>query len=145
MSMAIGDKCIGCTACVKACPVGAISGEKKSRHDIDPARCIECGACGRLCPTGAVSDSQGVPVVRLLPRAAWAKPVFDLRHCISCAACADHCPVTCLALSTGQPGGLACWPSQSAPEKCVSCGLCAFYCPMDCIAIRQSAGERNHP
>ncbi|HOI16084.1 MAG TPA: NADH-quinone oxidoreductase subunit NuoF, partial [Geobacteraceae bacterium] len=43
------DKCVGCGVCIKACPVQAISGEKKAAHVIDPTKCIKCGACVPKC------------------------------------------------------------------------------------------------
>jgi NADH:ubiquinone oxidoreductase subunit F (NADH-binding) len=46
----ITEKCIGCGACARACPVGCISGDKKERHVIDQDRCIKCGACMEACP-----------------------------------------------------------------------------------------------
>ncbi|MDC7246936.1 MAG: NADH-ubiquinone oxidoreductase-F iron-sulfur binding region domain-containing protein, partial [Sphaerochaetaceae bacterium] len=48
------DKCIGCTACARKCPVGAISGERRSVHVIDQAACIKCGACFDTCKFGAI-------------------------------------------------------------------------------------------
>jgi len=48
-------KCIGCTACTRVCPTGAISGEKKMAHHIDNAKCIKCGACHEKCKMGAIS------------------------------------------------------------------------------------------
>ena len=50
----ITDDCKGCTACARHCPVGAISGEKKQQHKIDPAVCIKCGKCEESCKFGAV-------------------------------------------------------------------------------------------
>jgi len=48
------EKCIGCTACARKCPVGAISGERRAVHKIDPAACIKCGVCSEVCKFGAV-------------------------------------------------------------------------------------------
>ncbi|MDR0522184.1 MAG: 4Fe-4S binding protein [Planctomycetaceae bacterium] len=50
----LADKCKGCTACSKKCPVEAISGERKLPHRIDPEKCIKCGECARTCKFGAV-------------------------------------------------------------------------------------------
>jgi NADH-quinone oxidoreductase subunit F len=47
--------CKGCTACVRKCPVGAITGEKKLPHRIDPAKCIQCGACKTACKFNAIT------------------------------------------------------------------------------------------
>ncbi len=50
----IEDKCLGCGLCRRKCPQGAISGEKKEVHVIDPALCIKCGICRDVCKFDAV-------------------------------------------------------------------------------------------
>ena len=48
------EKCTGCTLCFRKCPVGAISGEKRSPHFIDQSLCIKCGVCYQKCKFDAI-------------------------------------------------------------------------------------------
>jgi len=53
------EKCKGCGLCLKKCPTGAISGQKKGVHTIDIGKCIKCGACLEVCKFDAVSKQSG--------------------------------------------------------------------------------------
>jgi NADP-reducing hydrogenase subunit HndC len=48
------EKCVGCTACARNCPVNCISGARKEVHKIDQEPCIKCGNCMEKCKFDAV-------------------------------------------------------------------------------------------
>ena len=48
------DRCRGCTACARKCPVGAISGNVKEPHVINKSLCVKCGVCMQTCKFGAI-------------------------------------------------------------------------------------------
>jgi len=49
------DACTGCGACLRACPHGAVTGEKKQAHTISPELCTKCGICRDECKFEAVT------------------------------------------------------------------------------------------
>ncbi|MBA7649107.1 NADP-reducing hydrogenase subunit HndC [subsurface metagenome] len=48
------ERCEGCLRCLRACPTGAISGEKRKPHTLSQRMCIKCGACYDVCKFNAV-------------------------------------------------------------------------------------------
>ncbi len=44
------DECIGCTICIKVCPVDAIVGAKQQKHFIINQQCNGCELCISQCP-----------------------------------------------------------------------------------------------
>jgi electron transport complex protein RnfB len=64
------DWCIGCTLCIKACPVDCIVGASKLMHTVINAQCTGCELCVPVCPVDCISM---VPVSGVLTGwAAWS-------------------------------------------------------------------------
>ncbi|MBF0158588.1 MAG: electron transport complex subunit RsxB [Magnetococcales bacterium] len=63
--------CIGCTACVKACPVDAIVGANKQAHTVIADECTNCDACIKPCPVNCI---EMVPVAATVYEWKWQKP-----------------------------------------------------------------------
>jgi electron transport complex protein RnfB len=47
--------CIGCTLCIKACPVDCIIGTHKRMHTVIEAQCTGCELCVPVCPVDCIS------------------------------------------------------------------------------------------
>ncbi|WP_405041635.1 electron transport complex subunit RsxB [Polaromonas sp.] len=47
--------CIGCTLCIKACPVDAIMGSNKMMHTVIEPYCTGCELCIPVCPVDCIS------------------------------------------------------------------------------------------
>jgi NADH-quinone oxidoreductase subunit F len=54
LTFTITEACNGCMACGRVCPSGAITGEKKQRHEIDHSKCIQCDECYKTCKFHAI-------------------------------------------------------------------------------------------
>ena len=52
----ITEKCVGCGACRRVCPVDCIDGAVKVKHNIDTKRCTHCGQCIQACPVNAITE-----------------------------------------------------------------------------------------
>lgn len=48
------DWCIGCTLCIKACPVDAIMGSHKTMHTVIESACTGCELCIPVCPVDCI-------------------------------------------------------------------------------------------
>ncbi len=59
------NKCVGCTACARACPVNTINGEVKKTHKIDQDGCIKCGSCYEVCRFDAVKKIDAVDLTEV--------------------------------------------------------------------------------
>lgn len=48
-------RCIGCTLCIKACPVDAIVGASRLMHTVVSAWCTGCALCLPPCPVDCIA------------------------------------------------------------------------------------------
>jgi len=55
------DWCIGCTLCIKACPVDAIVGANKRMHTVVDPLCTGCELCIPVCPVDCISLVDATP------------------------------------------------------------------------------------
>jgi len=49
------EKCVGCGACVDACPMGVLELKDGKAVVVNPDECVSCRACENACPQGAIT------------------------------------------------------------------------------------------
>jgi len=127
------SKCVGCGACVEACPkkIIILLPEKNHVHvtckNLDKAKkakekcdvtCIACGLCKKNCSVGAIEIINNLTII-------------DYSKCTDCGKCQTVCPVNPVKAITDT---LAPRPSLEITDNCKGCALCAKKCPVNAIS-----------
>ena len=81
----VESECIGCTVCIRACPVDAIIGARKWMHAVLESECTGCSLCVEPCPVDCIDmvparAGPATPEAWLAERAPLARRRFERRH-----------------------------------------------------------------
>jgi electron transport complex protein RnfB len=72
--------CIGCTKCIQACPVDAISGAAKYMHQVIASECTGCKLCIEPCPVDCIDLVPNSDPTPVRERADGFRRRFDARN-----------------------------------------------------------------
>ncbi|GHV73829.1 ferredoxin [Spirochaetia bacterium] len=142
------SRCIGCHACVAACPANIITAKDDPHPRLDytgeaTAACqFNCVECGRVCPTGAITrlSVEEKHRTRLaLSTLYFERCVVNTRH-ESCGACAEVCPTGALTMIPYSEPGIPFLTRPVYDERyCIGCGACLAACPAEPRAFTLAA------
>ena len=68
--------CIGCTICIRQCPVDAIVGAARRMHTVIAAECIGCRLCVAPCPVDCITMVEAPARPRMDPKHTLARYRF---------------------------------------------------------------------
>jgi ferredoxin len=146
-------RCIGCQACIAACPVGIVTVKASTRPVLDytEAACqYNCVECGRVCPTGAIRRLS----VEEKHRTRIALSSLLFQSCVvntrgeACGACAEVCPTRAITMIPYPEAGIPYLTRPVFDERyCVGCGACLVACPAEpkAFTITAAAEQTNTP
>jgi polyferredoxin len=134
----VGDACIDCQRCARACPVGTIDPARGFRSD--PAECIMCLDCVPSCPGAGQQFARhwhfrpAAGQARGLNPAPWQPYDLSRRKFLAATGAA----VAVVGLFRAEPAAardalhLVLPPGAVKPEflsRCIRCGVCLKVCP----------------
>ena len=120
----VEEDCIGCTLCIKACPVDAIIGSQNQMHTVIEALCTGCELCLPPCPVDCIELLEKPEVaLRLVPKPESNQP------CIMCGACVPACPKHLDPQRLFLAFDMQDKTAQAQLSSCVECTLCDQVCP----------------
>ena len=152
----VGEDCIGCGICAKACPTNAIEVDKnEGSWTIQRMQCIQCSACVDSCPKKCLNmenlytipdvvkvvDTFEIPAKPAKKADTKAAPSgdgdlqCDKETCVFCGLCAKACPVDALTVDRKEKV----WEVDK--DTCVKCGACIDKCPKKCLGFGGAAEE----
>ena len=151
----VGEDCIGCGICQRACPTNAIEVDKNAGSwTIQRMQCIQCSACVDGCPKKCLTmeNLYTIPdVVKVVDTVEIpAKPAkkadtkaaapsgdgdleCDKETCVFCGLCAKACPVDALTVDRKEKV----WEVDK--DTCVKCGACIDKCPKKSLSFGGAA------
>ncbi len=123
--------CVGCGACVAACPGKCLAPSTSLRTFGQPQMDFRRGhcrlacpqKCAAACPAGALRVLEGVPRRDIhMGHAIWKKDrCLRETEGVPCTACSRKCPVQAIAIVDGFP--------VVDKGRCIGCGACEHVCP----------------
>ncbi|MFO7172442.1 MAG: formate hydrogenlyase complex iron-sulfur subunit [Bacillota bacterium] len=83
------SRCLGCSACARACPPQAITVEWSGQQgvatwSINYGRCIFCGRCEEVCPTGAIRLSEEFELAAARAEDLVVRAELQMTRCSGC-------------------------------------------------------------
>lgn len=129
------DACIGCQACVEACPEAVLSPGAGQLPVFDPARgeCTFCARCVDACRDSAFRPAAERP---------WTLQAHIADRCLThagivCASCRDACGEAAIRfpVTSAVPAPVV------AADRCTGCGACVAGCPAGAITLQSAPLE----
>lgn len=120
-------RCVGCGACVQACPRGAVS-LVDGIAVVDRSLCHGCGMCAAACPREIIQLMPAGQTITVrcsnTDKGAVARKICST-SCIGCGMCEKNCPAGAIRVVDGV--------AVIDAAACICCGMCAVVCPRGVI------------
>ncbi|MDR3255067.1 MAG: 4Fe-4S binding protein [Synergistaceae bacterium] len=142
------SRCVGCMACVAACPVKIIKTLNSANPALDYSGDFcqySCVECGKVCPTHAIHHLS----VEEKRRTRVALSNLTLSRCVvvtkgqACGACAEVCPTRSLKMVSYEGASSGLTVPDFAEPYCIGCGACLVVCPAEPAAFSVDAAQRQ--